>query len=158
MKKTYFNYIKGEFMQKYKKYSFLIMLLVFNLTILNADPLNSRSASNCLQQLDTFLSDFQNYYEIQISVIGITGRIRDNNQINITTERNSMRIELLYNNEVMMIAHISKSSSPSDSDSVNFDFSQRFGFRTIYTKSYDRFEQLSISLIFISLFEAFGLL
>jgi hypothetical protein len=136
---------------------FVLLIGAFSQEI-NAETLNSRTASNCLQQVDRFINDFESYYEIQIRVVGITGRIRDNNQINVEVKPDSMYITLLYNNEVMMTINIDKSTRRSDVDAIEFDYSQRFGFTTIYAKSYDRFEQLSIKLIFISLFESFGLL
>ena len=145
-------------MKKNGKSIFLFILLFFCIYNINAEPLNSRTAFNCIQQVDRFINDFESYFEIQITVVGITGRIRDNNQINITERPNSLHVELLYNNEVMMIIHISKSARRSNNDSVEFSYSQNLGFRTVYTKSYDQFDQLGITVIFYSLFEAFGLL
>jgi len=139
---------------------FFVYLFCITTLFVNAEPLNSRTANDCLRQVRNFINDNNSYYNIQICTIGITGRIKDNNQINVEKEPDSIIIELLYNNEVMMTIYIEKEKTQSkfNNDSVEFDYSKQLGFSTTYTKYYDRFEQIFIEQIFQSLFEAFGLL
>jgi len=139
---------------------FFVYLFFITTLFINAEPLNSRTANDCLRQVSSFIDDYDSFYNIQIRVIGITGRVKDNNQIIIEKKPDNMYITLLYNNEVMMTIYIEKEKTKSsvNNDSVEFDYSQRSGFNTTYTKYYDRFEQIFIEQIFQSLFQAFGLL
>jgi hypothetical protein len=135
----------------------IIFIFCHFLTIsLNADPLTSRTASNCLSQLDTFLNDDSNYYKIHMEIRGVAGHFNQSNSIDITRTQNEMVVILYYNNEVGMRILITKSNVAINDFGIAFDYSQRLGFLTIYEDSFEPGYQFLIKSIFRNIFVSFG--
>jgi len=123
-----------------------------------ASPLNTRNASNCLSQIRDFISDDDSYYVLSIDIANVSGRIQDNDQINIENRTDRLYISILFRNEVYLRIHIEKSSYMKDEDDgIYFLYSDPLGFGTTYKKSYDKYEQREIEYVFLNIFRSFGL-
>jgi hypothetical protein len=126
-----------------------------------ANPLNTRTAADCLRQIDHFIEDYDSYFMLTMEIAGVSGRVYDNNQIILQPSDNRIHLTILYENEVMLRISLTKSSTEYTTGghrhSIEFDYSQQTGFRTIYAETYPRGMQYDIRYVLLSLFEAFGL-
>ncbi|MCL2128886.1 MAG: hypothetical protein FWH35_00840 [Treponema sp.] len=139
-----------------KKCTFLLFFIFFTNMIFPV-PLDSRNVANCLSIVRDFTDDYRSYYNLYMEIGNVTGRVRDNNQTNIERKDNNISINILFNNEVMFRIIIEKTASKGDDDGIDFDYSNRTGFRTIYRKSYDMGNGWDIEYILSNIFEALGL-
>ena len=139
----------------YKKLALICIFFLIG-SYLFADPLNSRTISNCLSQIKNFTDDYKNYFELYMEIGNVSGLVRDNDQIVINQSNNNMDLQILFRNLVLFRIKISKTSTINDDDGISFQYSDRTGYRTIYRKNYDKGDAWEIEYIFRDIFNSFG--
>jgi len=93
----------------------LLAALILTGTIGFADPLNSRTAGECLRQVREFIyyddsseKSVESYFSLHIEVHNVTGRLFDTDQVIVKKSSNDMSMQICFKSEIVFRISIKK--------------------------------------------------